>query len=114
MDSGVFIVAIIFFALLGAVKVFADNRIRSKLIDKGLVDENVKYLYGGHMDANVPSAMKWGLVLIGVGTAFLIGQLVPYEMEMEVTIGAMFVLAGLGLMIYYFLAKSMMKKDRDK
>jgi len=109
---GVLIVGIIFFSVVVFVKILSDNRIRSKLIEKGMLDENVKYLYSNRLEYHVPSALKWGMVLIGVGLAFLIGQLVPYDISDEVTVGSMFVLAGIGLLVYYAIAKRM--ADRSK
>jgi len=97
------IIGIFFLAL---VKMLSDSRLRNKLIDKGMVDENVKYLYTNQQEAAVPSSLKWGMVLIGVGAAFLIGQLVPSHVSGEVTVGSMFIFAGLGLLIYYAIAKN--------
>ena len=110
----VLIVGIIFFSLVFFVKVIADNKIRSKLIEKGMLDEKVQYLYSSKYDQHVPSALKWGIVLIGVGLAFLIGQLVPIDYTGEVTVGSMFILAGLGLLIYYFIAKRMVDESDKK
>lgn len=101
------IVGIIFLSVLGFVKILADNKIRSKLIDKGMVDENIKHLYTGHFSANVPGALKWGLALIGIGAAFLIGLIVPVDVQGEVTVGSMFLLAGFGFIIYYIVARRM-------
>jgi hypothetical protein len=99
------IVGIVFVSVLGFVKMLSDNKIRSKLIDKDMVNENIKHLYSTRFDANVPGALKWGLALIGIGAAFLIGLLVPVEVQGEVTVGSMFLLAGLGFLVYYGIAK---------
>ena len=97
-----------FFFVYALVKLTSDNKIRHKLIDKGMVDENVKFLYTQQADMRVPNALKWGLVLIGIGAAVLIGQMVPSRMSGEVTVGSIFLMAGLGLMLYYFIAKRIM------
>jgi hypothetical protein len=109
----VMIVAICFFSVIAFVKIISDNKIRSKLIDKEMLDENVKYLYASGTNGNVPSSLKWGMVLIGLGLAFLIGLLVPSDYTGEITVGSMFVLAGLGLIVYYFIARSMAKKSKE-
>lgn len=111
MQSEIIIVPAIFFSFVAMIKIIGDNRTRQMLIQKGLVDENIKYLYKTGAADNVPSAIKWGLVLIGIGLAFIIGQLVPYELRGEITVGGIFILAGLGLVIYYFLARRMNKKS---
>ncbi len=101
----VMIVGIVFFSILAFVKILTDSKIRNQLINKGMLDEKVKYLYIDKMEYRGPAALKWGMVLIGVGAAFLIGQLVPVDYTGEVTVGSMFLLAGLGLILYYFIAK---------
>ncbi len=117
MDSDftpVFIVSIVFFSCLMAIKILAEARIKNRLIDKGMVDENIKYLTASGAAHSIPGALKWGMVLVGLGLAFLIGILVPEEITGEVTVGSMFLMAGLGLIIYYFLAKRMVDTDQEK
>ena len=109
----VLIVAIIFFSIVGVVKVISDNRLRQKLIDKGQLDENVKYLYSSSTHQTL-SSLKWGFVLIGLGLALLLGQLVPSDVKDEVIIGGMFILAGLGLLVFYHLSKQLVKKSDMK
>ena len=106
----VFIVGIVFFSVIFLVKVVSDNRIRRKLIESGTVDENVKHLYASKPGGNGPASLKWGMVLIAIGLAFLIGQLVPH-LEGEITVACMFIFSGIALLLFYFLAK---KKEPSK
>ena len=110
----IIVVAIIFASILLFTKILSDNRIRNKLIEKGLVDENVKYLYSNRFEGSIPSSLKWGIVLTGIGLAFLIGQLVPVDIKEEMTISAMFLLAGLGLIVYYLIGKNMSDRNKEK
>ncbi len=110
----VILMGIIFVFVFMLIKVGSDNRIRRTLIEKGLVNEDVKYLYGNRFEGSVPSSLKWGIVLTGIGLAFLIGHLVPEEMHEEVTIPAMFLFAGLGLIIYYLIGKKMRDQTKEK
>jgi uncharacterized membrane protein YraQ (UPF0718 family) len=82
-----------------------------KLIDKNMVDENIKHLFTEGSQSQFLSSLKWGMVLIGVGLAALIGELVPYDVSRETTFGAMLVLAGLGLLLYYFIINKKFKRD---
>ncbi|HEX7402146.1 MAG TPA: DUF6249 domain-containing protein [candidate division Zixibacteria bacterium] len=93
------------------IKMLSDNKTRRKLIEKGLVDEKVKYLFMDKPKEYVSSSLKWGMVLIAVGLAVFIGQMAPKEMMEEVTIGAMFVLGGLALVIYYAIASKKIKEQ---
>jgi hypothetical protein len=103
-----------FVVIAVVVKYIVDYKTRAKLIDKGMVDENVKYLYADRPESQILSSLKWGIMLIGVGAAFFIGQLAPPDLVEVYTIGGMFVLAGLGLCIYYLIANQKVRKFREK
>ncbi len=106
---------IIFFGVVAfIVKIILEHQTRKKLIEKGMLDENVKYLYADRPETQMLSSLKWGMILIGVGLAVFIGQLVPPELAEEITIGGMFVFAGLGLLLYYVIANKMVKKLKEK
>jgi asparagine N-glycosylation enzyme membrane subunit Stt3 len=105
---------VMFVMIAVVVKYILDYKTRTKLIDKGMVDENVKYLYADRPESQILSSLKWGMMLIGVGAAVLIGQLAPPDLVEEYTIGGMFILAGLGLCLYYLIANHKMRKSREK
>lgn len=105
MQNLEFIIPIAFFWMVAMiVKIVTDNRTRQKLIDKGLVDEKVKYLYARDLRENPLQSLKWGIVLVGIGIALAIGQIFPM-MEGPALMGLMFIFAGIAFVIYYILAK---------
>ena len=95
------------------IKLLSDNKTRRKLIEKGLVDEKVKYLFMDKPKEYVSSSLKWGMVLIAIGLAVFVGQMAPKELMEEVTIGAMFVFGGLALVIYYVIASRNINKHGE-
>lgn len=99
----VLITGIVFSAIVIMLKLLVDANIRSKLIAKGLVDEKVKYLFS-RSDHPVRSNLKWGLVLVGIGAAFLVQQLSGYYFDDTTILGFMFVFAGSGFLIYYLVS----------
>jgi hypothetical protein len=103
----------LFTATAVIVKIALDHRTRQKLIDKGMVDEKVKYLYHETGEKRALGALKWALVLIGIGLAVIVGQLVPERMMEEITAAGMFLLAGIGLLVYYIIASRVMKRHKD-
>ena len=103
----------LFIAIAVIVKIALDHRTRQKLIDKGLVDEKVKYLYRENGDRRALGTLKWALVLIGIGLAVVIGQLVPERMMEEITAAGMFLLAGVGLLVYYAIASRVVGRNKD-
>ena len=115
--TAVLIVATIFFSLSSIVRTIVDNNLRKKLIDKGMLNEDVKFLYQSRQEGQISNSLKWGMVLIAVGAAVLIGQYAPYSFHEEATISAMFIMAGLALIAYYVMAKQMDEKaaqEQDK
>lgn len=95
------------------VKLLSDNKTRRKLIDKGMVGENVKYLFPDKPKEYVGASLKWGMVLIGIGLAVFVGQMAPSNLVEEVTIGAMFIFGGLALVLYYVIASKKLNRGEE-
>jgi len=113
ITEGVFITAIVFGALFLTIKLVLDNRLRNKLIDKGMVDENLKFLYTSTAQVQRLSSLKWGIVLISLGLALSIKFLWPDVIDEDGTIGLMFLFAGIGFMIYFAISQQFMKNNKQ-
>ena len=61
----IFILGVIGYFILELVKVVSENRLRNRLIDKGLVDEKSKLLLESRSPPQPEGSLKWGIVLIG-------------------------------------------------
>lgn len=111
----VFVLGVIGYFILELVKVVAESRLRQKLVDKGMVDEKSKMLLESRLPVQTDGALKWGIVLIGVGLAFMfaygIHSWVPAAIREEITAGAVFFMAGLGMIVYYFIARKWENKE---
>ena len=107
------IVGIIFLSLVAVVKIVSDGITKKKLIDKGLVDDRVGHLFVP-AELSVLSNLKWGMVLVGVGVAALLSNLLPYRCSDEGTLGLILVFAGLGFLIYYPVAHKRLKEIERK
>jgi hypothetical protein len=95
------VLLVIFWGIISIIRTVQENRTRNRLIDKGQIDENIKFLYPARQECR-GNSLKWGMMLIGLGIAFLIGQLTNSE-EMGVTAG--FFCAGIALVIYHWISK---------
>ena len=111
---------IVIFGVFGfIVKITMDYKTRKNLIDKGVVDEKIKYLYFDRVGGAIGPSLKWGLVLVGVGAAQIIGQFLPYsdyyrgEPFNPFSFGLMLTFAGAALIIYYAVAGKAAKKSSE-
>ena len=111
----VFPVLVIFPTFAMMLKWYLDYLTRKRLIDKGLVDEKIKYLYFDTTERYAPASLKWGLVSLFIGAGLLIIKTLPYRFqEGEAILGVMLIAAGLGLLLYYFIANAARKREQEK
>ncbi len=81
------------------------NMERMKIIEQGVSGDDLKNLLGQtEKKPGDPITMaKWGIILISVGLAILIGAFVDSHIQEEITISLIFLFPGIGLLIYYRL-----------
>jgi hypothetical protein len=113
--TAVFIVGIIFGSIIAVIKILSDNRIKNRLIDSAAAGEKMANLNITADHFNNPiNAIKWGLVLLGVGSAFMLGQLFPWRMSDSTTFGLMLIFGGAAFLIYYFIAKNIQQHHQQE
>ena len=91
---------------------FFDDRHRERMaiIDKGLVKEDVKYLYSVSRTwrVNPLSSLKWGMLAAFIGAGILMGGLLsssfPWMHEEQLMSGFIFLFGGIGLVLFYAMA----------
>jgi preprotein translocase subunit SecY len=108
---------IIFPTIFFIVKAALNYSTRKQLIQKGLVNEDIKHLFyanGNSIERYLPSSLKWGLVLVFSGLALVVIKLLPYYIEGEVIFGVMLIAAGAGLLIYYTIANKKAKEAKKE
>jgi len=105
----VFPVIIIFPTFAIIIKWFLEYRIRQRLIEKGMVDEKIRFLNLASLGQATGSSLKWGMVLILTGLAIFIVQM--YDVSGEMILAIMLIAAGAGLLIYYLIADRLTKKQ---
>jgi hypothetical protein len=112
----VFPVIVIFPTFGLMLKWYLEYRTKKHLIDKGLVDEKIKFLQFGSAEKQyVPSSLKWGLVSLFVGAGLMIVKMLPYRYTSdELTFGVMLMSAGAALILYYVIASVVMKNEKRK
>jgi preprotein translocase subunit YajC len=108
MDADIFVPLGFFAMVFGIVYFSIKRKERRQLIEKG-IDASVL-----EPKRNVPSSLKWGMVLVGIGIGILLGKLFAAYTTMgdETSMFSMICLfGGLALVIYYFIERNTEKKD---
>ncbi len=110
----VLVLLVIFGGIVGIIRAASEARFRNRLIEKGMVDEKVQALLTKtHGFDNNLNNLKWGMVLMAIGLAALLSQILPYDMEDGGTIGLMFIFGGLAFLIYYPIAQRCQKRQEQ-
>lgn len=107
------VMAIIFAGIIGVVKIVSDNKLRHKLIDKGLLNEKAQFLFPDKKACCGPAYLKWGMILIAIGLAFLLPRVFRYGSD-EMVFAGLFLFVGIALLIFYMLGPKMDEIQRKK
>lgn len=105
-----FLIPIAFFVTVAVIVniVIEKNteRMKLKIVERAIneqkMDTDLKALFESTIkqkETLVP--VKWGLILVGLGLALLIGHIVPFFYDDKATLSLMFLLSGFGLIIYH-------------
>ena len=116
------IALIVFFSILMGIRYILDFFLKMKLINKGLVDENAKLFFGSYRrPADLSptfSSLKWGLVLVAVSVGLFYGMHLydryPDEIALGLTFSAILFLSGAALILYYFIAMFVERRNKSK
>jgi len=95
------------------VAVSARNKERMALIEKGM---DASIFKEAHNSLGRYNALKWGLVIVGVGIGLILGNIFDIHgiMDDDVAYFAMiFVFGGLGLLSYYLLIRKI-KPEKEE
>lgn len=113
MHEEIFIPLIVFFFIYLTIKLLVEANTRNKLIKQGLVDEKVKYLFEGWQRQVPLNNLKWGMVLLGIGLALMLRQWAWFYVSDEAVFGLMFIFAGIGFLVYYFISQRQLKDHQS-
>ena len=104
------IVGIVFASIVAVVKIIADAATKRRLLEKAAANVEVAQALSTNPELMNLSSLKWGMVLVGIGVAWLVSSWMPYYWHDEAVLGLMFLLAGLGMLIYYPIAQKKIKQ----
>ncbi|MEK7670744.1 MAG: DUF6249 domain-containing protein [Bacteroidota bacterium] len=104
------LIPLIFFLTIGAIWgsiVLTRHKERMSMIEKGLKAEDIKSLYERQtLRVNPLSSLKWGIVLVCVGIAIILGIWLRdnYMFNDGIIPGLIATFGGVGLVLFYFIA----------
>ena len=106
----VMVLTILSFAVIA--KGIMDHLSRKQLIKKGLSPDELvpRALRDGGME--LLSIVKWALLCMFIGAALVIPELLPTKLSSTAVFGLTFIGAGLGFLVYFFIAKKMIGRPR--
>lgn len=103
MNDLEFLIPIAFFAFMyGIFHLYVRRKERLALIDKGLTAAIF------NSESNVSPSLKYGIFCIGIAFGFLVGELLSDYTRMNegvAYLSMIFLFGGIGLVIYYFIAR---------
>ncbi|MEW5795727.1 MAG: DUF6249 domain-containing protein [Candidatus Zixiibacteriota bacterium] len=108
------IVGIIFASIVAIVKIVTDAVTRRRIIEKAAAEPQASRVLFAHPELVNLSSLKWGMVLVGIGLAWLFSRWMPYYWHEETVFGLMFLLAGVGMLAYYPIAQKKIKKIEER
>lgn len=114
MDTGSLIFIIPAATIIGAaiiIKAIFDNWHKFKNSPQMGVDGDPTNQSREHHSWAMITNLKWGFILAGLGLALIFREFLLPTLSAAGTFGFMFVFAGLGFFVYYFIARQSINKD---
>lgn len=114
----IFIPLTLIIATAIVVYVFLSNRNKERLalIEKSSDHNDLKLLFAKRKasDPSVYRVAKWGIILVSIGLAIVLGLLLQDYVAEEITLGLIVLFPGIGLLIYYSLFKNVLNSGTEQ
>lgn len=104
MDFAVLIPISLFVAVVVAIKVIVDSRLRRRLAETNASEDLIKSMLLADEQSRRLSALKWGLVLTLLGVAFGIIDASNLDSNDPGAWGILLAAAGVGMLVYHGIA----------
>ena len=104
MDFALLVPITLFIAVVMAIKVIVDSRLRRRLAESNASGDLIKSMLEADEQGRRLSALKWGLVLTLVGLSFGLISALHLESDNPGTWGLLIGAAGVGMLAYHAIA----------
>lgn len=104
MDFALLVPITAILAIVMAIKIIVDSRLRRRLAETNASEDLIKSMLVADEQARRLSALKWGLVLTLMGLAFGLISALGLASDNPGTWGLLIGTAGVGMLAYHFIA----------
>jgi hypothetical protein len=104
MDFEILIPITLFVAIVMAIKIIVDSRLRRRLAETNASEELIKSMLQADEASRRLSALKWGLVLTLIGLSFGLISALHLDSNNPGTWGLLIGAAGVGMLGYHAIA----------
>ena len=104
MDFALLVPITAILAVVMAIKIIVDSRLRRRLAETNASEDLIKSMLVADEQARRLSALKWGMVLTLMGLAFGLISALGLEPDDAGTWGLLIGTAGVGMLAYHFIA----------
>ena len=114
-DYNIIPVAIIIsIAAIIVAKIFTDARIKQKLIEKGMIDEQDSQLFWKRPREHPATYLKWVLFLMAFFIPVALRAGWPNIISSDTLIPLLIIIPGAGIFIYYLMAKKEYERNKTE
>lgn len=100
------------FTTIGVIKGITNYRLRRKMIESGLVNEEAMELLKEGAKDSYYSSLKWGLILFFSGIGLVIINFMDLYYDSTAAYGIVITAASLGFLVYFmFMRKEISKEE---
>ncbi|MDB4950572.1 MAG: hypothetical protein JWM27_3221 [Gemmatimonadetes bacterium] len=94
------------FTIVAVTRQVSEGRTRRAVLRAGMTPEMAAaVLRTPREDPGLYGALKWGLVVGGVGLALVVAQFLPYRPDEPIVLGLVLLFGAAGLLVYHAAAK---------
>lgn len=102
------------FTTLGVIKGITNFKLRKRMIEAGLVNEEAMELLKDGSKENHYSALKWGLIFFFGGIALIAINNLDFYYDSSAAYGIVIVATSLGFLLYFAFMRNEIKKEEAK
>ncbi|MFY0592143.1 DUF6249 domain-containing protein [Roseivirga sp.] len=99
------------FTTIGIIKGITSYRLRRRMIEAGLINEEAMELLKDGAKENYYTSLKWGLILFFSGIGLILINSMDYYYDSTAAYGIVITAASLGFLVYFIFMKKEINKE---